>query len=299
MQNFFSAFDAVSLVSRGSLMPMIRIFSEKHMQQYGLTSDELDRLNAEWQEKAKLQGLEEHMPEYWQQARLHAESVFAGRLGQGPANLSGAPPVDEPVDLPSLDVDIHDLTGADAGAELVAIDLGDIEEAPAEPDVFPDLTISLEESGVGQEATVALEEMPTEMEQEAHPLPESPVVQQEAEQEIASGKQEEMAAADETDRAVSADQPVVEGEEPAARGIQEAATQPETLPPMAAALIEPVPAEQGEPEETAPRAEPDKEAPPAGQPVAETTTGDREEEATPPSFWRRLLAAVREMFKGS
>ncbi len=288
----------------GGLMSMIRIFSEKHMQQYGLTSDELDRLNAEWQEKAKMQGLEEHMPEYWQQARLHADSVFAGRVLEGAADLSGAPPVDEPVDLPALDVDIHDLTGpdpgggveVDAGAELVAIDLGDIEEMPAEMDLFPELAIFLEDAaGREPEESAAVEEAVPLMVETTPSLSAPPAVVAAAE-EIVIGAQEEMAAAEEEpDRMVTGDQPVVEWEASAAREIPGEAVEAEELPPLP-------PVVTGEPEETAPLAESveesGEEASPAGLVVAETAA-DAREESPSPSFWSRLLAAVRAMFKRS
>ncbi|MFZ5758950.1 MAG: hypothetical protein ACOY32_04860 [Thermodesulfobacteriota bacterium] len=294
-------------------MSMIRIFSEKHMQQYGLTSDELDRLNAEWQEKAKMQGLEEHMPEYWQQARLHADSVFAGRVLEGAADLSGAPPVDEPVDLPALDVDIHDLTGTDrgggvevdAGAELVAIDLGDLEEMPAEMELFPELAITLEEgAGEEPEESAAVEEAVSLMVETTSSVSAPPVVMSEAE-EIAIGAQEEMAAAEEVDRMVTGDQPVMEGEEPEVREISGAAVEAEEVPARPTVMSAPAPpveSEENAMEETSPFAESAEgsveETPPAGQVIAETAASDREESPPPSSFWSRLLAAAKAMFKG-
>ena len=108
-------------------MPKIKIFTAKNVQQYGFTAREIDALNAEWELKASELGLEEHLPEYWRQAKRHMSEKLAGRVAAGsPAEGENKQLDGAPVELPSLDVDLadFDIAGED---EITAVDLPDEE----------------------------------------------------------------------------------------------------------------------------------------------------------------------------
>ncbi|MEW6288951.1 MAG: hypothetical protein AB1545_03745 [Thermodesulfobacteriota bacterium] len=107
-------------------MPKIKIFTAKNVQQYGFTAGEIDALNAEWELQASELGLEEHLPEYWQQAKRHMSEKLAGRVAGCPAEGENKQLDGAPVELPSLDVDLADFDIAGA-SEITAVDLSDEE----------------------------------------------------------------------------------------------------------------------------------------------------------------------------
>lgn len=111
-------------------MPKIKIFSEKNVQKYGFTGKEIDELNAEWERKAAELDLEEHLPEYWQEAKRHMSEKLEGRVAES-SGESGNKQLDgEPAELPSLDVNLDDFDIAGEN-EITAVDLSD-EEIDAE-----------------------------------------------------------------------------------------------------------------------------------------------------------------------
>jgi hypothetical protein len=126
-------------------MLKIKVFTAKNVQQYGLSDGEIEELNAEWERKASGLGLDQHLPEYWQEAKRHMEEKLEGRVVET-IEESGKPLDGEPIELPSLDVNLDDFDIA-AGPEITAAAFSDGETlAEVVPEELPDLeSISIEE----------------------------------------------------------------------------------------------------------------------------------------------------------
>ncbi len=139
-------------------MAKTQIFTAKNVECYGLTGREIDALNAEWQSRASELGLEEHVPEYWQQARRHMEAKLAGFSPAKPEELGPGSELDgEPLALPSLDVNLDDFDIA-GHAETGAGD------APEElPELEPLFLDELELDDFSEEQVSSVEEGPVEV----------------------------------------------------------------------------------------------------------------------------------------
>jgi hypothetical protein len=148
------------------VMTKIKIFTAKNVQRYGFTDGEIDELNAEWERKASELGLEEHHPEYWQEAKQHMREKLEGRVAAS-GEESGNKQLDgEPIELPSLDVNLDDFDIAGEN-EITAVDLSDEEteveflsDELTELESIPVDDLELEVIPEGQ--TVSLEEMAEE-----------------------------------------------------------------------------------------------------------------------------------------
>lgn len=166
-------------------MPKIKIFTAKNVQQYGFTAGEIDALNAEWELKASELALEEHLPEYWRQAKRHMSEKLAGRVAAGgPAEGENKQLDGAPVELPSLDVDLADfdiagesditavdLSDEELDVEFLADELSGLESIPGddlELEIIPEWqTVSLGEMA---EESAAVEELELEEEEAAQEL---------------------------------------------------------------------------------------------------------------------------------
>ncbi|MCK9296198.1 MAG: hypothetical protein M0P70_14070 [Desulfobulbaceae bacterium] len=147
-------------------MPKIKIFTAKNVQQYGFTAREIEALNAEWELKAAGLGLEEHLPEYWQEAKRHMNEKLAGRVAESPAEGESQQLDGAPVELPSLDVSLDDFDMGEE-EEITAVDLPDEEfEVEFLSDEFSELEpIAGDELAleiIPEEQPVALAEMAEE-----------------------------------------------------------------------------------------------------------------------------------------
>lgn len=67
-----------------------RIFTAKNVQRYGFTAGEIDELNAEWERKAAGLGLDQHLPEYWQEAKRHMSEKLDGRVAESVEEIGRA-----------------------------------------------------------------------------------------------------------------------------------------------------------------------------------------------------------------
>ncbi len=147
-------------------MPKIKIFTAKNVQQYGFTDREIEALNAEWELKASELGLEEHLPEYWQEAKRHMNEKLAGRVAESDEQSGPGQPDAEPIELPSLDVSLDDFDMGEE-EEITAVDLPD-EEFEVEflsdelSELEPIAGDELELEIIPEEQTVALAEMAEE-----------------------------------------------------------------------------------------------------------------------------------------
>lgn len=308
-------------------MPKIKIFSEKHVQQYGFTGGEIAALNAEWERKAAGLGLEEHLPEYWQEAKRHVSDKLAGRVAGSPAQSENNPLDGEPVELPSLDVNLDDfdIAGEDelpavdlsdeeleveflsddlAGLEPIAVDELELEVIPAgetvsfgemaeEPVTVEGLTFAEEEAA--SELMITLEETAEEgkTSEESAPAEEPEFAEEEAAPEMAVAG-EEWAAAEETAEGPGAAEELAAEKEEGVAGPAVAAQE------MAV--------EEKQAEEPAPAEEPEleKEEAVQGQAIAGEERAEEiaaEEEPAPvaeqqkESFFRKIVARLKRMFQ--
>jgi hypothetical protein len=155
-------------------MPKIKIFTAKNVRQYGFTDREIEALNAEWELKAADLGLEEHLPEYWQEAKRHMNEKLAGRVAvvaeqNGPSQPDGG----ETAELPSLDVSLDDFD-LDGEEELAVVDLPDedfevefLADEPAELEAIVGDNLELEV--IPEEQMVSFEELAVEETAEEEP----------------------------------------------------------------------------------------------------------------------------------
>ncbi len=169
-------------------MAKTKIFTPANMLKYGFTDQEITQLNAEWEQKAARLRLEEHLPEYWQEAKQHMSEIISGRnveqieMAEIHAGDTGQ------VELPSLDIDLNEfslLKEADnvEQDEIILEELPDIEdifdeeitfeetpeEVPAEPEI-----IEIEKPPAPAEEAVQEEipETPLELEKDVSPVEE-------------------------------------------------------------------------------------------------------------------------------
>ncbi|MBU0965229.1 MAG: hypothetical protein KKA54_02500 [Proteobacteria bacterium] len=211
-------------------MLKIKIFTAKNVQQYGFTDREIDGLNAEWELKASELGLEEHLPEYWQEAKRHMNEKLAGRVAEsGEESVSNQPDA-EPIELPSLDVSLDDfamsgedeitvvdLSDEEFEVEFLSDDIAELESIPGDDLEFEVISEELE-SKVAEavhEQEVAAEEITQEEEAADEPVT---VEVLELEEEEAAPEQgitvEEMAEEEEpAEEFVTAEEPELEEEE--------------------------------------------------------------------------------------
>ncbi|MFH1217356.1 MAG: hypothetical protein V1706_12715 [Pseudomonadota bacterium] len=156
-------------------MAKIKIFTIGNVRRYGFTDEEIDTLNVEWEARATGLGLAEHMPEYWQEAKLHMNQILEGRVVADVHGGFDALPDEGQADLPSLDVDIDDLTV--------------FEEIPEE--------VVLEEIVDLESIDVAGLENPGEISEQEELLPEVTALDDVAEEDV-EGVEEKLSASDAT-----------------------------------------------------------------------------------------------------
>ncbi|MEW6517997.1 MAG: hypothetical protein AB1461_01155 [Thermodesulfobacteriota bacterium] len=285
-------------------MPRIKIFTAKNVQQYGFTDREIDGLNAEWEQKAAGLGLEEHFPEYWQEAKRHLDEKLAGRVVERAKESGHRQQEGEAVELPSLDVSLDDF---DLGGEeeIPAVDLADEEIeveflaedlALLEPIAVDELELEapaavaeqeLAEQETVQEQAPAAEEVAAETEPAAAAKLE--IVEEEAAQEQAAAV-EEWAVEEEPAEELPA--AAVEPEIVAEEAIQEQAAAVAEVSVEKEAAEEPAAAAEPEPagEEAAPELVPAPEEPAEeAAPLAEQKKG---------SFLGKIMAGLKKIFHG-
>lgn len=113
-------------------MGKIKIFTSDNVGRFGFNTAEIEALNSEWEQKASRLGLEEHHPEYWQEARRHMDEKVGGRtpVTAGETEANEANSQEELADLPALEVDLDEDDLGQGGEEALFddIEVGDIEE---------------------------------------------------------------------------------------------------------------------------------------------------------------------------
>jgi len=279
-------------------MPKIKIFTAKNVQRYGFTDGEIDELNAEWERKASGLGLEEHLPEYWQQAKRHMSEKLEGRVAESREESENKQLDGEPIELPSLEVNLDDFDIAGEN-EITAVDLSDEEteveflsDELSELESIPVDDLELEVIPEGQ--TVSIEEMTGEEKPaEKFATAEEPELQdEEAIQELTIPVEEKA----EEDKSVEVFAAVVEPEIEVEEAVQEQTIAAEEMEEEIAAEEKIVSAEEPELEsadtvripETA-MEEPVRES------VAEEDLAPVEEEKKE-SFFAKIIARLKKIF---
>ncbi|MCB2181579.1 MAG: hypothetical protein KQH63_06120 [Desulfobulbaceae bacterium] len=215
-------------------MPKIKIFNPNNVQQYGFTVEEIEALNAEWEQKASELGLEEHLPEYWQEAKRHVSEKLDGMVAESPDELELSQPDGEAIELPSLDVDLDDLDIAGED-EITAAALSDEEIAGEEAfEELPELE-SISADDLELEVSPEEPEKAAEQEMEEKAAQEGTVAPDDVtDLQLADTAPEPEAAAEESVEEEIPEQetvPVEEPEKAAEQEMEEEAAQEETIAP--------------------------------------------------------------------
>ena len=261
-------------------MLKIKVFTAKNVQRYGLTDGEIEELNAEWERKASGLGLDQHLPEYWQEAKRHMSEKLEGRVAVS-IEQSGNKQLDgEPIDLPSLDVNLDDFDIADEN-EITAAALSEGETlVEVVPEELPELEsisvdeLELEVVPAGQviaaaeraedkepAAVVATGELTSEQAEAAQKLTIPPAERAEAqaaEERIVPSAEPELQAED------TARQPEIAAEEP----VREAAAEEGSAPVAGAGFMS-----------------------------APQDRGGKEEEQQKESFFGKIISSLQKLFK--